>query len=83
MNRITKAYFVDAPYQVNKITAKQFKTWASLESKMNFKLPALNPYIADNLSLIKADKVYKHPEFIYQDGNTRVLYMPSQYLQMS
>lgn len=74
-----KAYFVDAPYQVNKITAKQFKTWASLESKMNFKLPALNPYIADNLSLIKADKVYKHPEFIYQDGNTRVLYMPSQY----
>lgn len=74
-----KAYFVDAPYQVNKITDKQFTMWDQLESKMKFKLPELNPYIANNLSLIKADKAYKHPEMVYQDGNTRVLYMPSQY----
>ncbi len=74
-----KAYFVDAPYQVDKISAKQFTQWTQLESKMDFRLPTLNPYIADNLSLIKTDKAYKHPEFIYQDGNTRVLYMPSQY----
>ncbi|MDD9340692.1 MAG: pitrilysin [Providencia heimbachae] len=74
-----KAYFVEAPYQVNKITAKQFANWAQLESQMSFKLPVLNPYIPDNLSLIKTSKIYKHPEFIYQDGNTRVLYMPSQY----
>ncbi len=74
-----KAYFVEAPYQVNKITAKQFANWAQLESQMSFKLPVLNPYIPDNLSLIKTGKAYKHPEFIYQDGNTRVLYMPSQY----
>ncbi|HGN1707281.1 TPA: pitrilysin [Providencia rettgeri] len=74
-----KAYFVDAPYQVDKITQKQFADWANLESKMTFKLPILNPYIADKLTLIKTDKVYKHPEFIYQEGNTRVLYMPSQY----
>lgn len=39
----------------------------------------MNPYIADNLSLIKTQKAYKHPELVYQDGNTRVLYMPSQY----
>ncbi|ELY3857011.1 pitrilysin [Providencia huaxiensis] len=74
-----KAYFVDAPYQVDKITQKQFNHWSNLESKMGFKLPVLNPYIADKLTLIKTDKAYKHPEFIYQDGNTRVLYMPSQY----
>lgn len=74
-----KAYFVEAPYQVDQITQKQFKDWDSLESKMYFKLPTLNPYIADKLPLIKSEKVYKHPEFIYEKGNTRVLYMPSQY----
>ncbi|MBC5791652.1 pitrilysin [Providencia sp. JUb39] len=74
-----KAYFVDAPYQVDKISEKQFTEWADLESKMTFKLPKLNPYIPDNLSLIKTDKAYKHPEMVYQEGNTRVLYMPSQY----
>ncbi|MEQ5126376.1 pitrilysin [Providencia alcalifaciens] len=74
-----KAYFVDAPYQVDKISEKQFMEWAGLESKMTFKLPKLNPYIPDNLSLIKTDKAYKHPEMVYQEGNTRVLYMPSQY----
>lgn len=74
-----KAYFVDAPYQVDKISEKQFTEWAGLESKMTFKLPKLNPYIPDNLSLIKTDKAYKHPEMVYQEGNTRVLYMPSQY----
>ncbi|HHR5886346.1 pitrilysin [Providencia alcalifaciens] len=74
-----KAYFVDAPYQVDKISKKQFTQWADLESKMTFKLPKLNPYIPDNLSLIKTDKAYKHPEMVYQKGNTRVLYMPSQY----
>ncbi|HHR6030265.1 TPA: pitrilysin [Providencia alcalifaciens] len=74
-----KAYFVDAPYQVDKISKNQFTQWADLESKMTFKLPKLNPYIPDNLSLIKTDKAYKHPEMVYQEGNTRVLYMPSQY----
>ncbi|WP_353167867.1 pitrilysin, partial [Providencia sp.] len=74
-----KAYFVEAPYQVDQVTQKQFENWDSLESKMHFKLPALNPYIADKLPLIKPEKAYKHPEFIYQNGNTRVLYMPSQY----
>ncbi|HHR5881970.1 TPA: pitrilysin [Providencia alcalifaciens] len=74
-----KAYFVDAPYQVDKISEKQFTEWADLESKMTFKLPKLNPYIPDNLSLIKTDKAYKHPEMVYQEGNIRVLYMPSQY----
>ncbi|HHR6227506.1 TPA: pitrilysin [Providencia alcalifaciens] len=74
-----KAYFVDAPYQVDKISKKQFTQWADLESKMTFKLPKLNPYIPDNLPLIKTDKAYKHPEMVYQEGNTRVLYMPSQY----
>lgn len=74
-----KAYFVDAPYQVDKISEKQFTEWAGLESKMTFKLPKLNPYIPDNLSLIKTDKAYKHPEMVYQEGNIRVLYMPSQY----
>lgn len=74
-----KAYFVDAPYQVDKISEKQFTEWAGLESKMTLKLPKLNPYIPDNLSLIKTDKAYKHPEMVYQEGNIRVLYMPSQY----
>lgn len=74
-----KAYFVEAPYQVDRITQKQFKNWSRLASSMQFKLPALNPYIADKLPLIKTEKTYNHPELIYQKGNTRVLYMPSQY----
>lgn len=70
---------MNAPYQVDKITEKQLAQWDKLESKMKFRLPELNPYIPDNLSLIKVDKTYKHPELIYQTDNTRVLYMPSQY----
>lgn len=74
-----EAYFVQAPYQVDKITTKQYRQWTELEKGMKFTLPELNPYIPDNLSLIHTDKKYSHPEMVYQQDNVRLLYMPSQY----
>lgn len=50
------AYFVDAPYQVNKITPQQLKEWQNLEQKVALSLPTLNPYIPDNFSLVEVDK---------------------------
>ncbi|MCC8378539.1 pitrilysin [Xenorhabdus sp. PB30.3] len=74
-----EAYFVQAPYQVNKISPKQLAEWQKLEKGMSFSLPELNPYIPDNLTLIKASGSQKHPRMILEQPNVRLLYMPSQY----
>ncbi|AOM42299.1 pitrilysin [Xenorhabdus hominickii] len=74
-----EAYFVQAPYQVNKITQKQLTEWKNLEQGVSFSLPELNPYIPDDLSLIKTSGSQKHPEMILEKPNVRLLYMPSQY----
>ncbi len=74
-----EAYFVQAPYQVDKISNEKYQQWDKLEKGMKFSLPELNPYIPDNLALIKADKKYDHPEMVYEQENVRLLYMPSQY----
>lgn len=74
-----QAYFVQAPYQVDRITLQQRVKWQQLEEQMSFSLPAPNPYIPDDLKLIKADKSKKHPEMIVEQQNVRLLYMPSQY----
>ena len=42
-------------------------------------LPALNPYIPDDFTLIKSDKAYPHPELIVDEPTLRVVYAPSQY----
>ncbi len=74
-----QAYFVQAPYQVDRITSQQQSKWQQLEEQMNFSLPEPNPYIPDNLKLIKAGKSQKYPEMILEQQNLRLFYMPSQY----
>lgn len=73
------AYFVDAPYQVDKIGAQRIKEWQQLGQKIALSLPALNPYIPDNFTLIKVDKQISHPQQVADQPGLRVFYMPSQY----
>ncbi|WP_312122409.1 pitrilysin [Kosakonia cowanii] len=74
-----KAYFVDAPYQVEKITPDRFAAWQKDEAGIELKFPELNPYIPDDFSLIKPEKKYTHPELIVDEPTLRVVYMPSRY----
>ncbi|MBD2784959.1 pitrilysin [Xenorhabdus sp. DI] len=74
-----EAYFVQAPYQVNKITPKQLTEWKKLAKEDLFSLPELNPYIPDDLSLVKTSGSQKQPKMILEKPNVRALYMPSQY----
>ncbi|EIR37105.1 pitrilysin, partial [Yersinia pestis] len=73
------AYFVDAPYQVDKIGVQRMKEWQQLGQKIALSLPALNPYIPDNFTLIKADKNITRPQNVADQPGLRVFYMPSQY----
>ena len=73
------AYFVDAPYQVDKISEQTFADWQQKSANIALSLPELNPYIPDDFSLIKSDKKYDHPELIVDESNLRVVYAPSRY----
>ena len=74
-----KAYFVDAPYQVEKITPDRFVAWQKDEAGIALQFPELNPYIPDDFSLISPVKKYTHPELIVDEPTLRVVYMPSRY----
>ena len=73
------AYFVDAPYQVDKISAQTFADWQKKAGEIALKLPELNPYIPDDFSLIKTEKDYPHPALIIDEPTLRVVYSPSRY----
>lgn len=73
------AYFVDAPYQVNKISPQTFADWQKKSNDIDLKLPELNPYIPDDFTLIKPSKKYPHPELIVDEPTLRVVYTPSRY----
>lgn len=73
------AYFVDAPYQVNKISQQTFADWQKKSNGIDLKLPELNPYIPDDFTLIKSSKKYPHPELIVDEPTLRVVYTPSRY----
>lgn len=73
------AYFVNAPYQVDKITPQRFTQWQQLESGISLSLPALNPYIPDDFTLTKPSHEFKKPEKVVDKPGLRVLYMPSRY----
>ena len=73
------AYFVDAPYQVDKISAQTFADWQKKAADIALSLPELNPYIPDDFSLIKSEKKHDHPELIVDESNLRVVYAPSRY----
>ena len=73
------AYFVDAPYQVDKISADTFAKWQKAADDITLTLPQLNPYIPDDFTRIKNEKSYAHPELIIDEPNLRLVYMPSRY----
>lgn len=73
------AYFVDAPYQVDKISDQTFADWQQKSNAIALKLPELNPYIPDDFTLQKPAKKYLHPELIVDEPTLRVVYMPSRY----
>ncbi|VYU31431.1 pitrilysin [Metakosakonia massiliensis] len=73
------AYFVDAPYQVNKITPQQYALWGQKAGEIALQTPELNPYIPDDFTLIKPDKHYVRPELIVDEPGLRVVYTPSRY----
>lgn len=73
------AYFVNAPYQVNKIAQAQFTLWQTLGEKMALSLPPPNPYIPPDFSLIKRCEAQNYPKMVLQHPGLRVLYMPSRY----
>lgn len=73
------AYFVDAPYQVDKISEQTFADWQHKSQAIQLQLPALNPYIPDDFTLSKSDKAWPHPQLILDEPTLRVVYAPSQY----
>ncbi|WP_312691725.1 pitrilysin [Kosakonia sp.] len=73
------AYFVEAPYQVNKITPEMFADWQKRAGNIALQFPELNPYIPDDFSLITPQKKYDHPELVVDEPTLRVVYMPSRY----
>ncbi|WP_114194526.1 pitrilysin [Edaphovirga cremea] len=77
------AYFVNAPYQVDRIDAARYQTWQQLGEKISLSLPVLNPYIPDDLSLIDNSQASvdaaTHPQKIIDRPGLRALYMPSRY----
>ncbi|WP_338557885.1 pitrilysin [Erwinia sp. E_sp_B04_7] len=73
------AYFVDAPYQVDTLTAAQFTRWQAASEKIDLSLPVLNPYIPDDFTLIKPEHKYEHPAEVINQSGLRVFYMPSQF----
>lgn len=73
------AYFVDAPYEVDKIPAQTFADWQQKADAIKLELPQLNPYIPDDFTLYKPEKQYEHPELLIHEPDLRVVYMPSRY----
>lgn len=73
------AYFVDAPYQVDKISEQTFKNWQQKAQGIALSLPELNPYIPNDFTLVKNDKNYVRPELIVDKADLRVVYAPSRY----
>lgn len=73
------AYFVEAPYQVEKVNKTQFNEWQQLESTVKLTLPALNPYIPDDFSIVTTASDVVKPHWILEQENVRAMFMPSQY----
>ncbi len=79
MRQFVEIAFVDAPYQVDKISEQTFADWQHKSQAIQLQLPALNPYIPDDFTLIKSDKAWPHPQLILDEPTLRVVYAPSQY----
>ncbi|WP_414636867.1 pitrilysin [Acerihabitans sp.] len=73
------AYFVNAPYQVNKIPAERLSLWRQTQPHIRLSLPTLNPYIASDFSLIKTTAAPVYPQLLIDEPGLRLRYMPSRY----
>ncbi|MGV7092097.1 pitrilysin [Siccibacter turicensis] len=73
------AYFVEAPYQVEKIPTAMLRDWQKKAAVITLALPTLNPYIPDDFSLIKPVKKPSQPELLVDEPGLRVIYRPSHY----
>ncbi len=73
------AYFVNAEYQVDKISEQTFADWQKRSAAIALKLPEVNPYIPDDFALIKPTKEYAKPQLIVDESDLRVVYTPSRY----
>jgi protease-3 len=73
------AYFVNAPYQVDKVPAATFEQWKQQSQQIALSLPALNPYIPDSLALVNKKGDQTKPELVVEKNGLRVFYMPSRY----
>ena len=73
------AYFVDAPYQVDKISDQTMATWQQKAQALKLELPALNPYIPNDFTVYTPEKRSTRPEMLLNEDNVRVMYMPSHY----
>ena len=73
------AYFVEAPYQVDRITPERFAAWEAESAKISLALPTLNPYIPDDFTLIKPAQQYDRPQPLIDQPGLRVFYMPSRF----
>ncbi|HCH39551.1 MAG TPA: pitrilysin, partial [Enterobacter sp.] len=73
------AYFVNAEYQVGKISEQTFADWQKRAAGIALKLPEVNPYIPDDFTLIKPTKDYPQPQLIVDEPDLRVVYTPSRY----
>ncbi len=74
-----EAYFVNAPYQVDKISAAQFREWQQRAAQLQLSLPVLNPYIPSDFTIMAAnDKRYDHPVPLSDGESMRIYWMPSQ-----
>ncbi|MDF7681638.1 pitrilysin [Enterobacteriaceae bacterium ESL0689] len=76
-----KAYFVNAPYQVDKISSQRFADWQRKAQAVRLTLPRLNPYIPDDFSLVNQQTAASSslPRLIVDEPTLRVGYAPSRW----
>ncbi|WP_313121092.1 pitrilysin, partial [Pantoea septica] len=75
-----EAYFVNAPYQVDRISDQTFADWRQRASQIQLSMPTLNPYIPDDFTLIPQDgKSYSHPVALPNDFGMPIYWMPSRF----
>lgn len=73
------AYFVNAPYQVDRITPERFAAWQKESAAISLDLPVLNPYIPSDFTLIKPAQQVDRPQTLVNQPGLRVFYMPSRF----
>ncbi|KAA8997616.1 pitrilysin [Affinibrenneria salicis] len=73
------AYALEAPYQVERVDETRFARWQALGQDISLTLPAANPYIPDDFSLINVPQPVSRPQMLLNESGLRVLYMPSRY----